>query len=80
MDCQMPEMDGFEATRQIRKISNETGHVPVIALTASAIKGDREKCTESGMDDYLSKPVALAELDLAIRRWAKVAVEASPAS
>ena len=59
MDCQMPEMDGFEATRRVRKMERRgqlAGHVPIVALTSNAIKGDREQCLAAGMDDYVSKP------------------------
>jgi CheY-like chemotaxis protein len=64
MDCQMPDMDGYEATRQIRNShSHVRNHaVPIVAVTAHAIKGDREKCLEAGMDGYLAKPISLASL------------------
>jgi signal transduction histidine kinase/DNA-binding response OmpR family regulator len=69
MDVQMPEMDGFEATAIIRAREKETGaHIPIVAMTARAMRGDREKCFDSGMDDYVSKPVNLAELSGAIER------------
>ena len=63
MDVQMPEMDGFEATRQIRKSEKQKGgHIPIIAMTAYATEGDRERCLEAGMDDYVSKPISAGKL------------------
>jgi two-component system, sensor histidine kinase and response regulator len=69
MDCQMPEMDGFEATAAIRKGESASRRVPIIALTASAMQGDREACLGAGMDDYLSKPLRFGEMERALRRW-----------
>ena len=67
MDCQMPRMDGFEATRRIRESGRP--HVPIIAVTANAMSGDRERCTREGMNDYLSKPVELRPLAEMLERW-----------
>ena len=72
MDIQMPEMDGFEATRIIREESSNRilqRDIPIIAMTAHAMKGDRERCIEAGMDDYVSKPIQAGDLAAAIERW-----------
>ena len=71
MDCQMPEMDGFEATRRVRRMEAQQGRdrTPIIALTANAILGDRELCLDAGMDDYLAKPYTRAALLAVLARW-----------
>ena len=73
MDCQMPEMDGYVATRNIRNLEAANGMppVPIVALTAHAMTGDRERCINAGMNDYLAKPFGLEELRDALNRWAK---------
>jgi|GEM_PF-6446429 len=72
MDCVMPQMDGYEATVKIRELELATNrHVPIIALTANAIVGEREKCIAAGMDDFLTKPFNIEEVLDTIRRWSK---------
>ena len=69
MDCQMPEMDGFEATRRIRERERGSRRLPVVAMTANAMMGDRERCIEAGMDDHIPKPVRVEALHRALLHW-----------
>jgi two-component system sensor histidine kinase/response regulator len=77
MDCQMPQMDGYAATREIRSLEAGKRHIPIVALTAHAMKGDEEKCRAAGMDDYLTKPIDRVKLDACLNRLLPSAGSAS---
>ena len=79
MDCQMPGMDGFEATARLRESEGAARHTPVIAMTASALKVDRDRCLAAGMDDYVTKPIAPAGLEGVLTRWMAAAPPAPAA-
>jgi two-component system, sensor histidine kinase and response regulator len=80
MDCQMPDMDGYEAARIIRGLDAPYANIPIIAITAHALPGEREKCFASGMNDYLAKPVSLEQLGAVIRLWASRTSASAPAA
>lgn len=69
MDCKMPRMDGYQATRAIRQLPGEASSIPVIALTSNTLEGDDLRCFVAGMDDYLAKPVHAGQLEESLRRW-----------
>lgn len=69
MDCQMPEMDGYEATREIRRREGESRHTTIIAMTDNAVESNRERCFQSGMDDYLNKPAREEDLGALLEHW-----------
>ncbi|MBS1934798.1 MAG: response regulator, partial [Bacteroidetes bacterium] len=69
MDVNMPEMDGYTTTKLMRKLPDPHGLVPIIALTADAMKGDREKCLEAGMNDYISKPFKREEIEAVLKNY-----------
>jgi len=69
LDCQMPDMDGYEVARVIRKMGSETRRIPIVAMTAHTMDGEREKCLAAGMDDYLAKPVSTQRLNAVLVRW-----------
>ena len=73
MDCQMPELDGFEATRRIRAHGGPCAEVPIVALTANVLPSDREACLAAGMNDFLGKPVKLDVLRATLQRWLRSA-------
>lgn len=82
MDCQMPEMDGYTATQKIRELesANSLKRVPIVAMTAHALRGDKEQCLQAGMDDYISKPISIPKLESILSRWLEHKATISPIS
>jgi CheY-like chemotaxis protein len=79
MDCQMPTMDGYTATAQLRQRERAGQHIPIIAMTAGALAEDRQRCLDAGMDDYLAKPIDPQQLSAALSRWITAASSTPPA-
>ena len=78
MDCQMPVMDGFEATKAIRALDRPVSKIPIIAVTANVMEGQRDKCIAAGMNDYLPKPINKDVLRKAVDKWIPLAESAEP--
>lgn len=78
-DCHMPHMDGFELTAQIRSLETEGKRLPIIAVTANAMQGERQRCMAAGMDDYLTKPLRLSKLDAVMRQWMPTQISSAEA-
>jgi CheY-like chemotaxis protein len=77
MDCQMPELDGYETTRRIRAAGGRGTSIPIFATTASSMVGDRERCMSAGMTDYVSKPLNAKDLERVIETWLVKTIEAA---
>ena len=75
MDCQMPEMDGYDATGEIRKMQGDIKNIPIIAMTANAMEGDKEKCLQAGMSDYISKPIKIQNIQDILKKWYSLFVD-----
>jgi CheY-like chemotaxis protein len=79
MDMHMPVMDGLEATRAIRRLDSAVSRIPIIALTASALQGERQKCLQAGMDDFITKPIEKAKFEATLEYWTSQAEQTTQA-